>query len=573
MKLVIRNSGKTNKRLYIQKSVRKNGKCSSIIIESLGILSELMKEKNMSKAEVIAWGEERAKELTVNEAINSKDIIIKLSQTSTIKKDKRTYRTGQLFLQDIYSKLRFRNTFRNIKARNNYEYDAESIFSDLIFSRILEPGSKRSSYITARSFIESPKYDEHQIYRALSLFHKEMDYILSETYRNSNYLVNRNNRVLYYDCTNYYFEIEDEDGIKKYGKSKEHRPNPIVQMGLFMDGDGLPLSFSIFEGNKNEQLSLRPLEEKIIKDFNLSKIVVCTDAGLASKNNKFFNSFGGRDYIITQSLKKLKKEDKTWALDKDDSFFEVGSNKRVKFSDMDKDKLYYREEPLPTSKIRNQRLIVTYSPVYAAYQKRIRDKQAGIALKMIENGKLKRNHSNPNDPSRFISKASMTDNGEIALNEVFELDTERIAEEAKYDGFYGLTTNLEDDPKDIIAVNERRWEIEESFRIMKTDFEARPVYLQRKERIEAHFLICFMALLIYRILEKKLDNKYTSTEIIDTLRKYNHLKIEGAGYIPEFERTALTDDLEKVFNLSLDKQIITPSVMRSVIKKTKETDK
>lgn len=570
MKLVVRNSGKNNKRLYIQKSIRKNGKCSSVIIESLGSLSELMKDKNMSEEEVIEWGNEKAKELTDNELNNAKDIVIKLSQSASIKEGKRSFKTGYLFLQDIYSKFKFKNTFRNIKSRNDYEYDAESIFSDLIFSRILEPGSKKSSYITVNSFIESPKYDEHQIYRALSLFNKEMDYILEETYRNSNFLVKRNNKVLYYDCTNYYFEIEDEDDFRKYGKSKEHRPNPIVQMGLFMDSDGLPLSFSIFEGNKNEQLSLRPLEEKIIKDFELSKIVVCTDAGLASKNNKFFNSFGGRNYIITQSLKKLKKDDKDWALDKEDSFFELKTNSRVNFKDIDKDKLYYREEPLPVKNIENQRLIVTYSPKYAAYQKRIREKQANIALKMIKNGKFKKNRNNPNDPARLIVKTSTTDNGEVATNEVFELDNERIALEEMYDGFYGISTNLEDDVADIITVNERRWEIEESFKIMKTDFEARPVYLQRQDRIKAHFLICFMALLIYRILEKKLDNKYKTSEIIKTLRAHNHLLIQGAGYIPEFDKSSLIDDLQNIFKLNLNKEIITPSTMRSIIKKTKE---
>ena len=573
MKLVVRNSGKNNKRLYIQKSLRKNGKCTSVIVESLGILADLMVEKNMSEEEVIAWGENRARELTDNEADSSKNIVIKLSQSSTIKEGRRTYRTGQLFLQDIYSKLRFKNTFRNIKSRNDYEYDAEAIFSDLIFSRIIEPGSKRSSYITASTFLEAPKYDEHQVYRALSLFQKEMDYILSETYKNSHYAVKRNNRILYYDCTNYYFEIEDEDDFRKYGKSKENRPNPIVQMGLFMDGDGLPLSFSVFEGNKSEQLSLKPLEEKIIKDFELSKVVVCTDAGLASKNNKFFNSFGGRRYIITQSLKKLKQSDKEWALDTEDSFFKLGSNKRVKFSDMEREKVYYREEPLPIKESDDQRLIVTYSPFYAAYQKRIREKQVKRASSMIETGKLKKTRRNPNDPARFVSKISTTENGEAAINELFMIDENKIEQESKYDGFYGICTNLEDDARDIISVNERRWEIEESFRIMKTDFEARPVYLQRKERIEAHFLICFMALLIYRILEKKLNEKYTSEQIIKTLREYKHLKIEGAGYIPEFERNEITDDLQKIFKLNLDKEIITPSTMRTIIKKTKEISK
>lgn len=571
MKLVIRKSGKTNKRLYIQKSIRRNGKCTSVIVESLGILSELMKEKNMTEREVIAWGEDKALKMTKNEADISKDIIIKLSQTNTIKPGKRTYRTGQLVLQAIYSKLRFSNTFRNIKNRNDYEYDGEAIFADLIFARILEPGSKRSSYETANTFVEKVNYDPHQMYRALTLFYKEMDYILAETYKNSNFLVKRNNNILYYDCTNYYFEIEDDDDFRKYGKSKENRPNPIVQMGLFMDGNGIPLSFSCFEGNKNEQLSLRPLEEKIIKDFDKANVIICTDAGLASKNNKFFNSFGGRSYIITQSLKKLKKEDREWALSKDDTFFELNTGKTVKFSDMEKDKVYYKEAPLPIKEIEDQRLIVTYSPLYAQYQKQIRDKQVKRAESMVKDGKYKRNRNNPNDPSRFVSKTSITENGEVAANDVYSIDEDKIHEEEKYDGFYGITTTLQDDVKEIVRVNEGRWEIEESFRIMKSDFEARPVYLQRSERIKAHFLICFMALLIYRILEKLLNNKYTSSQIIKTLRDMKHLKIEGAGYIPEFERTEITDDLQRLFQLNLDKEIITPATMRSIVKKTKET--
>lgn len=570
MKLIVRNSGKDNKRLYIQKSIRKNGKCSSVIVESLGSLSQLAKDMEMTEKEVIAWGEKRAEQLTEKERSENQDVVLKLSQSKTIKNGKRSFMTGQLFLQEIYSQLRFDNVFRNIKARNNYEYDAESIFSDLIFSRILEPGSKRSSYETAKSFLEPPKYDSHQVYRALSLFHKEMDYILSETYKNSNFLVNRNNHILYYDCTNYYFEIEEEDDFRKYGKSKENRPNPIVQMGLFMDGNGLPLSFSVFEGNTNEQLSLKPLEQKIINDFDLDNLVICTDAGLASKTNKLFNNTSNRKYIITQSIKKLNKDDKQWALDKEEYFYEMESGMKVKIEDMVNDKLYYREETMGDKNIPDQRLIVTYSPLYASYQKNIRDKQVIRADKMIKSGKTKKTHSNPNDPARFISKTATTKDGELAEIETCSLNEEKINDEANYDGFYGIVTNLDDDVKDIVRVNEKRWEIEESFRIMKTDFEARPVYLQRSERIEAHFLICFMALLIYRIIEKKLDNKYTTTQIIKTLREYKHLKIEGCGYLPEFERNEITDDLQRIFNLNLDKEIITQSTMRSIINKTKK---
>lgn len=563
---------KNKELMYIEKSYRRNGISTSKNVEKLGDINEYMKTHNMSRDEVIAWGKKRALELTGKEKQDSKDIIVSLSQSSIIDKNKtRLYKAGYLFIQDLYYQLRFDNTFRNIKSKYGFEYDIDSIFSDLIYSRIIDPGSKLSSYETVKSFLETPKYELHDVYRALSILAKEMNYIQSEIYKNSNLLVKRNNKVLYYDCSNYYFETEDEDDFRKYGKSKEHRPNPIVQMGLFMDGDGIPLAFSIFEGNSNEQKSLKPLEEMIIKDYEFESFVVCTDAGLASKTNKLFNSIQDRAYIITQSIKKLNKEYKDFIFT-DTNWKRVSDNKKVKLEDIklltDDEELYYKEIPFKDDEISNQRLIVTYSPVYARYQKNIRDKQIIRAGKIIEAGKL-RKARNENDPHRFIKVINTTETGEIADNSVLILDDSIIDQEASCDGLYALTTNLEDNIANIMKVAKGRWEIEESFRIMKTDFKARPVYLQRQDRIKAHFLTCYTALLILRLLEKKTKDKYTTEQLIDTLRNYNLLKLDE-GYIPAYTRNDITDNLHNVFGFRTDYQIITPSRIRNIIKNTKK---
>ncbi|MEG3005807.1 MAG: IS1634 family transposase, partial [Anaerorhabdus sp.] len=450
--------------------------------------------------------------------------------------------------QSIYSDLRFDNIFRNIKARHDYEYNLDSILSDLIYSRILKPSSKKSSYLFAQSLLEQPKYQLHDLYRALSVLAQESDYIQSEVYRNSNFIHKRNTKVLYYDCTNYYFEIEQEDGNKKYGKSKENRPNPIIGMGLFMDADGFPLAFDLHPGNQNEQMTLKPLEQKVIRDFDCSEFIYCSDSGLASKNNKLFNSTNGRNFVITQSLKKLKKEDREIALNST-QYRKIGSNSFIDLKNLDESdpevyqSIYYKEIPLD-SKIANETLIVTYSPKYKAYQAKIREGQIERAIKMVEEkGKLKKTHRNPNDPARFITSIATTEYGEVADKEYKTLNQEAIDKEAIYDGFYGVTTNLDCDIAEIIAINKRRWQIEECFRIMKTDFEARPIYLQREDRIKAHFLVCFLSLLIYRLLESKLENEYTVESTLTALRDMNVCSIDGYGYIPTYKRTDLTDKL------------------------------
>ena len=404
-----------------------------------------------------------------------------------------------------------------------------------------------------------------------------MDYIQAEVYKNSNFVISRNKRILYYDCTNFYFEIEQADGFREYGKGKEHRPNPIVQMGLFMDGDGIPISFGLFEGARNEQPSLKPLETKLLRDFGFGKLVVCTDAGLASEANRRFNDVDGRGFIVTQSLKKLKEEERAAAMD-NENWKRLSDGRPVRnFEEIRQDpgaytdEVYYKERIHVGSSVIGQLMIVTYSPSYALYQKGIRQAQLERARMMVSSGSVKKQHRNQNDPARFVKVTSITSDGEVAAKKVYEIDDGLIEKEAAFDGFYAVCTNLVDDStKDILSVSEGRWKIEESFRILKTDFESRPVYVRREDRIRAHFLTCYLALLVFRLLEKKVGNGFTSAQIIKALRDYNLLKVNGVGYIPEYKRTLLTDRLHEVFGFRTDTQIVPTKKMRSIIALTKQ---
>lgn len=590
MRISIRPSAKNVDSIYIIKDLylrdvrgkKASGNPSgkertTVTVKKLGRIPDLMAELDMSRDEVIAWAKEQARKMTEEEKKNNEKISVDYYPNQIIDKDvERLFSCGYLFLQSLYYDLRLDNICRNISGRYAFKYSLDAILSDLIYARIIDPGSKRSSYSFCQSLLEPPKYELHDVYRALSVLAGESDYIQAEVYKNSNFVAGRNNRILYFDCTNYYFEIEEEDDFRKYGKSKENRPNPIVQMGLFMDGDGIPLAFNIFPGNQNEQPSLKPLEQDIIRNFGFERFVVCTDGGLGSDDNRLFNDIEGRAFIVTQSLKKLKADERNAAMD-DRNWRRLSDGKSVDISEIKADPqshindLYYKEETYGTKKVPGQLMIVTYSPRYALYQRSVRSKQIERAEKMVENGAKKKSYGNPNDPARFVRKVSVTENGEAADQTQYSLNEERIAEEKMYDGYYAVCTNLVDDSvKDILSVSERRWEIEESFRIMKTDFEARPVYLSREDRIRAHFLICYLSLLIYRLLEKKLENKYTSTQIITALRSMKLLAVEGIGYQPAYKRTDITDDLHSKFGFRTDYQIMKKSSVRSVIKQTKE---
>ena len=547
-------------------------------VKCLGKVNDIIRINNLDSYDsAILWAKEVAKSMTEESNNMNQKVSIDFDPTLRIEKNVDClFNSGYLFLQSICSSLRFDNICRNIKSRHQYKFNLEAILTDLIYARILEPSSKRSSYKFCSTLLEPPKYEEHDVYRALSVLSEEMDYIQSSIYETSNFVVPRNNHILYYDCTNYFFEIETADNLRQYGKSKEHRPNPIVQMGLFMDGDGIPLAFSIFNGASNERTSLKPLEEKIIKNYNFDKFVVCTDSGLGSDDNRQFNDIEGRAFITTQSLKKLKKNERELAMSPN-NWKRLSDNKFIKnmeeiFNNPDKyiDEIFYKEQPYESKKVPNQIMIVTYSPKYALYQKSIREDQLSRAKKMIESGKKKTERSNPNDPSRFIRKTSCTKDGEMAKETIVEINEEKVLEEALYDGFYAVCTDLLDESvSSILNVSENRWEIEESFRIMKTDFKSRPVHLSREDRIKAHFLTCYLALLVYRLLEKKLKNKYTTFEILQTLRSMKLMSIEGIGYKPAYKRTDITDDLHNTFGFYTDYEILKKNTLKSIIHQTK----
>ena len=567
------SKSKNSESFYIAKSYAKaNGSTTSTIVRKLGTLDQLIVEHGPTRNDVLAWAKNEVKMETekYKKEKEAKTVLIPFHADRQLDYDKQTlYRGGYLFPQFIYYQLQLHKVCRKLRTKYKFKYDINAILSDLIYARILEPSSKRSSFKVASEFLDKPSYELHDVYRALDVLGSECDLIQSEVYKNSHFLGTRNDKVLYYDCSNYYFEIEQEDGSKKYGKSKEHRPNPIIQMGLFMDGDGIPLAFSLFPGNANEQTSLKPLEKKVLGEFGCQKFIYCSDAGLASEDIRAFNHMGERSYIVTQSIKKLKKEEKEWVLNKQ-GFKRVSDDTPVDISKLPEDDtgLYYKDEPYTTKKL-HQRLIITYSPKYALYQKSIREKQVERAQKMLDSGNTKKNRKNPNDPARFIGSTAATKDGEIADIQHY-LDESKIGDEARYDGLYAVCTDLLDDEvSEILKVSEGRWQIEECFRIMKTDFSARPVYLQNENRIKAHFLICFLALTIYRFLEKKLNSKYTCEELLDVLKAMNFVEVQEQGFVPTYKRDSITDALHDACGFRTDYQFITKSKMKTIQKESK----
>lgn len=572
----INGTGK-NKRIYILQSYRKeDGKTSSRIYRKLGYFDELLEKFSGDEEKLMDWARKEAAKDTKAYAEQSGTISISFSQSAYIPKDEEhSFNVGYLFLQQVCTELHLDAICRKIRDRRHFSFPLKAILSDLIYARILSPSSKLSSYEFCKTLMEPPRYSLQNVYRALSVIADESDFIQEELYRHSNSVQPRNKTVLYYDCTNYYFEIEQADGLKQYGKSKEHRPNPIVTMGLFMDADGIPLAFDIYPGNQNEQKTLKPLETKVIRDFGCSRFIYCSDAGLGSKANRNCNSLNGRQYVIAHSLKKMKKEDRDVALNPN-YFHRPGSRKYIDISTLDETDpkvfhtIFYKEIPLDE----NETLIVTYSPKYKAYQQKIRQEQVQRAQKMINSPGRKGGRKNANDPARFIEKTAVCDTGEVAKKYVYSLDEEKIAEEAQYDGFYAVVTNMTDNPEDILKINQRRWEIEENFRIMKSEFEARPIYVRREDRIKAHFLTCYISLLVYRLLEKKLGENYTCSQILRTLSHMNVTRIANAsGYIPSYKRTDLTDDLHEFFGFRTDYEFMTKATMRTIVKDSKKLKK
>lgn len=569
---VIKSANATS--FYVIKSVTVGGKRTSKIVKKLGTLKDL--EQKLSGRDPYEWAQEEVDKLNSNELSDRTEVIAKFSSAKRISKGNQVrYNGGYLFLQSIYYELGLDRICKDISKRYKFDFDLNDVLSLLAYTRILYPSSKKSSLEASEQFLEAPKSSLQHVYRSLEVLAKESNFIQSELYKESCKSIKRNTSILYFDCTNYFFELEQASGIKQYGVSKEHRPNPIVQMGLFMDGDGIPLVFCINPGNDNEQKSLIPIETNIIRDFGLSKFIVCTDAGLASQNNRRFNTGGERAYVVTQSLKTTKEYLRNWALDPK-GWQKSGTNEVIDLETIDdaaeNKSIYYKSRQIKENGLEEQ-LVVTYSPKYKIYMRTVRERQVIRAeSKLKKPSSLKKKRAN--DPERFVTSLHCTQEGEVADKEVFALNTDAIAKEEKFDGFYAVCTNLEAEPTEIIKINKRRWEIEQSFRILKHEFRARPVFLSRDDRIQAHFLTCFISLLIYRILEHRLKAKLPRQEIcgasiVRTLKDMDFLDMQGEGYVPLYTRSDMTDAIHDLFGFRTDTEIVTKADMKKNLKKTK----
>ena len=568
-----KSKSKNTTLFYIIKDYTKNGKRSTKIVHKIGNLEEV--EQMSGNQDYKEWLKDYVKKYN-NEHSSKKEIItIKKNSSKIIQFNKNaSFNIGYLFLKKIYNELKIKDICKEIENKYQFKFDLNEILSYLVFARIIYPSSKLETFKQCQNFIEQPKFKLHDEYRALSYMADNIDFIQGKIFENSKNVIKRNSEIIYYDCTNYFFEIELDDEFRKYGINKQHQPKPQVGMGLFMDGDGIPLSFNIYPGNQNEQKTLIPEETKIINNFKMdnTKMILCTDAGLASDEIKKYNIKDNRGFVITQSLKKLKDSEKEKVFDDNDwrlpgdlkniyNLNDIRNDEELK--EKYYDKLFYKIISSETKSVK-QDLIVTFSFKYFDYNRNIRNSQIERAKKSIDTNQTTRKGKNQNDYRRFIVDTKSTATGEVAENSSLSLDEDLIKQEEQYDGYYALTTNLVGDIEQILKITKGRWEIEESFRIMKTDFLTRPVNLSREDRIKSHFLTCFMALLIYRIIEKKLDYKYTTSEILKTIRNMDVLESKGDGYIPEYIRTNLTDDLHDTFGFRTDYEINTYKYFKKI---------
>lgn len=571
---------------YIARSFRhgKGEKTSSVIVERLGLLSEIAKaHPNIDPRE---WVRQRALELTRKEKAENETVSVKLSPARRIQPEKkRLLHAGDLFLQPLLHRLGIGEICKEINKRNKHKYDLEDILVKLVCGRVLFPDSKLSTWQMLQNFIEKPKFELEDIYRALSVIAKENDFIQSRLYHNSIATKPRNTKIIYYDCSNYYFEIESDDDFRKYGHSKENRPNPIVQLGMFMDADGLPLAFCVNPGNTPETQTIQPLEEKLADNFNLSDFVVCTDGGLASVDNRIYNMTEGRDYITVLSLKKMREHLQDWVFDKDAIWHTVGHEEGFTLEEASKvfgsrftNMIFYRDRWTKETyrdangKIREleEHLVITYSHKYALYQKKTRNEQIERAKSKI-NRKESIKQKSPNDCRRFIRTVATTSDGEIAEQTVSEIDWEKVNTEERFDGYYAYGSSLDDHPLDILKANSFRNDIEVLFRVTKTNLNLRPIYLSRQDRIIGHFVICFISLLIIKQLQQTLPLHHSIDTICDTLRSIKMLYHDAYGYQPAFDRTDLTDELQYYANILIDTEIITKSAMRKILKQIKQS--
>lgn len=602
---------------FIQMGIRNGKKTTTKNVARIGKHSELLRITD----DPLAYAKEQVKKY--NEEYNEKkkvsldlkiDFAQKLKASNDIESKSTNSNIGYFFLQQIYHDLKIKSFFDKITADTKIKFDPNLVNRFLTVARIISPDSKLGTSQNLNYFYEKPEFDYVHILRTMDILADHYDEYITHLFEKSCDVIKRDTSVCFYDCSNYYFEIEDNDedyvdevtgeiikGLRKYGISKEHRPNPIVEMGLFMDRDGIPLSMCITSGSDNEQTTAIPLEKKLTEMFKGKKFIYCADAGLGSLNIRNFNSMGGRAFIVTQSIKKLsdvmKKavfSDIDYQLLSDNSSITLKQMKSFDKTDEKNLRLYndkaykiiqadkafdcglYEEKICKNGVVRKvksktiipQKIIITFSRKMMEYQRYIRNRQIERAKKILKNLDPDTYKKGPNDVTRFIKRKSKTTSGE-EVTELYEIDQSVIEEEEKYDGFYAIATNLDDPAKDIIEISSNRYKIEDCFRVLKTNLSARPVFHQKRERIISHFLICYTALLIYRILEKKLNTNnthFTTENIIETLRNMNVANIEDMCYMSTYTCSQVVTELNAVINLGLDKKYYQPKYLNKKIK-------
>ena len=596
---------------YIQQGFRNGKKTTTKNIKRLGKHSELLlitdNPLEYAKNEVKKMNEEYRSGRS--EFIVTMDFNERIPSTDYPCSDSTSLNIGYLYLKDIYAKLNLSDFFKSVSSDRKITYDCNKICQFLTYARILDPASKYGTYDKLDTYYEKPQVEYQHMIRFLDILDRNSDKYLKHLFDNSESIVKRDTSVMYYDCTNYFFETEKPDeeivdevtgeiilGLRQFGISKENKTSPIVEMGLIMDSRGIPISMCIHPGNTNEQLTAVPLEKEVIKMTGNKKFIYCADAGLGSYNIRKFNDMGGRAYIVTQSVKKLGQEIKDIVfndsnyrlLSNDDAitlkemrtFNKKGANNLSLYNDfaykvipantaMDtglyEEKVYKngRTKKVKAKGTLHQYIIVTFSRKMMEYQRTIRERQLERAKKLLRLKDPEKIKKGPNDIRRFLKNTSSD-----TANYVLDMD--KIHEEEKYDGFYAVATNLDDSAKDILAVAQNRYKIEDCFRIMKTNFDARPVFLRKPERIRAHFLICYTALLIYRLMECKLDDNLThvtTSNLIKTLRNMNVVNMDDMYYKSIYSGSQALDALERCFELQLNRKYYRPSDLNKIVKK------
>ncbi len=571
-KLTITRS-KNAKCFYIQTTYRKrDGRLSSKTVKKLGNETYIKETYGVEDAET--WAKEELERMRQTAREEQQGLIVELHPDRLIDGSERIYNGGDIFIEQVLSRLGLREACMKISSSHRMKFDLGDYLTRMVCSRILHPGSKLSDFINGSRFMERKDLRLENFYRALDVTGKEMYAMQGAIYHRSLESIGRNTGVIYYDCTNVFFETETDDDFRKYGHSKENRPNPLVQIGMFMDMDGLPLGMCVNPGNTSEQKTLQPLEEVLAEKFGLSRFVVCTDGGLGSKENRRYNVTEDRNFITVQSLKKLSAHYQQWATDpegwsmrprlKDDGQTRCRQTYNLGEIDLDQytDDVFYKE-CLTDETSFEEHLIVTYSRKYDQYQKQLRTQQIQRAITKINRAEIRRPKS-PNDCRRFMKDTYFDSKGNpLEVITAAVIDQEKIDSEARFDGFNALATGLDDDPCTIIRVNSWRWEIEECFRVEKSDLDMRPVYVRAPQRITAHFFICFIALLVLKIMQKQHRGEFPIGQIRRTLSAMNLTKLEGFGYIPAFNQTTLTTAIQEAAKIHIDRQINTPSQIRA----------